>query len=111
MTKVTGNTEPASTPEPSPDAIAQILNTAADLIDQHVILDVITAIMLATDRTDGETCALTAAHAFARWLGFPDDMRVTEALGPQWNDRPEQTAENKVRCLRAAASAFAGVSR
>jgi hypothetical protein len=51
--------------------------------------------------------AYLAARAFADWLGIDPDADLTEALGDQWNDRPEQTQANVVRLLRRCGAEYA----
>jgi hypothetical protein len=48
-----------------------------------------------------------AARAFADWLGIDPDTWLIEALGNQWNDRPEQTQANVVRQLRRCSTELA----
>src|SRR4051812_40454482 len=48
-----------------------------------------------------------AARAFADWLGVDPDAHLIDALGEQWNDRPEQTQANVVAMLRRCSAELA----
>lgn len=48
-----------------------------------------------------------AARAFADWLGVDPSQDLIDALGDEWNDRPEQTQSNVVRMLRRCSTEYA----